>query len=171
MITGKSGSFDLSYGNFTARFTWVEEYDPNANTSVVKTNVAVKSSYWYDTYFLDGTISVDGKTVVEMSSYDGSHSVPVTSTGTFYNVVANGGYSAPPWSSQVITHNLDGTKTVSITVEIYGYTLDGSCGSGWHMSGSRTIELTHIPWASTIGATDTNIGGSSVIAVSRKSTA
>ena len=65
---------------------------------------------------------------------------------------------------------MDGTKTVTVAVDFKGYESSGKAANGFAITGSASVTLTHIPRASTIGATDANIGAGSVIAVSRKST-
>lgn len=66
-----------------------------------------------------------------------------------------------------ITHNSDGSK--SITIEASAWGPSGTSYSGLQTVGSGTAVLDNIPRASTIGATDANIGATSMIAVNRKS--
>lgn len=163
MATGKSGSFTLSCirnMKMNARCYWQETYDQDANTSVI--SVDVKMIYvggaGAKTYYLDGTVSVNGSTVVTMSSSLGTHK--------FYGVynseaaiTAGSGSSPPPWSSGNITHDSDGKKSVAISLNFRGYTKDGTGASGFEISGSQTIELTTIPRASTISsAENTTLG-------------
>lgn len=163
MATGKSGSFTLSCirnMKMNARCYWQETYDIDANTSVI--SVDVKMIYvggaGAKTYYLDGTVSVNGSTVVTMSSSLGTHK--------FYGVynseaaiTAGSGSSPPPWSSGNITHDSDGKKSVAISLNFRGYTKDGTGASGFEISGSQTIELTTIPRASTISSTaNTTLG-------------
>ena len=65
--------------------------------------------------------------------------------------------------STTVSHNLDGSKSIAISVEagIYVHAI--------YCSGSGTFELDQIPRASTISATDANVGAVSMIAVNRKS--
>lgn len=163
MATGKSGSFTLSCirnMKMNAKCYWQETYDIDANTSVI--SVDVKMIYvggaGAKTYYLDGTVSVNGSTVVTMSSSLGTHK--------FYGVynseaaiTAGSGSSPPPWSSGNITHDSDGKKSVAISLNFRGYTKDGTGASGFEISGSQTIELTTIPRASTISsAANTTLG-------------
>ena len=163
MATGKSGSFTLSCirnMKMNAKCYWQETYDIDANTSVI--SVDVKMIYvggaGAKTYYLDGTVSVNGSTVVTMSSGLGTHK--------FYGVynseaaiTAGSGSSPPPWSSGNITHDSDGKKSVAISLNFRGYTKDGTGASGFEISGSQTIELTTIPRASTISsAANTTLG-------------
>ena len=173
MATGKSGYFDLSTtkNNVRVRINWAETYDIASNTSdtvqITSVQVMAVSPYGYYgyTYYPDGTIKIGGSTVVTFNSATPSHSVRVAAQDTWYSI------SGAPYKSGAIAHNADGTKSVTIAVDITGYTNDGSGDSGWRASGSKTVELTAIPRASTIGATDANVGATSIIAVNRKSTA
>ncbi len=78
-----------------------------------------------------------------------------------------------------VSHNTDGSKSVSIEVtgnrfsKCFFYTAKGGTdgGNGWGATGSKTVALTTIPRASTIGASDANIGSKSTIVVTQKSTA
>lgn len=65
--------------------------------------------------------------------------------------------------STVVDHNLDGSKKLTVSVEAGIYVWAINC------SGSGTFELDQIPRASTISATDANVGSVSMIAVNRKS--
>ena len=64
--------------------------------------------------------------------------------------------------SKTVTHGTDGSKKVSMKVEagIYNWAIN--------KSGSKTFTLDTIPRASTIGATDANIGSTSTITVNKK---
>lgn len=68
-----------------------------------------------------------------------------------------------------ITHNSDGSKSITIAASAWGPS--GTSYSGLQTVGSGAAVLDNIPRASTIGATDANIGATSMIAVSRKSSA
>ena len=166
MATGVTGYFDLAgdYG-VTVRIHYKETYDETTNASVVAiTGVQVASSWNYGmTYYLDGTITVAGSTAVSMSSSAGSHAVRISALSTFATAGGTLG------SVSGITHNTDGSKSITISASLHGYTLDGTQGSGWAASGSKAVTLATIPRASTIGATDANIGAVSMIAVARKS--
>lgn len=166
MANGVSGYFDLTGSNgITMRIRYGETYDVTTNQSVVSiTALQVMSSWYYGvTYYLDGTITVDGSTAASMSSSGGTNGVALVALNTWANVGGTLG------SVSSIAHNTDGSKSVTIAVSVKGYTTSGSAGSGWTVSGSKTIALTTIPRASTIGATDANIGTVSMIAVSKKS--
>lgn len=171
MATGVSGYFDLTATkNMTVRVLYEETYDIASNKTTgldLSIQICSNSPYGYYgyTYYPDGTLKVDGTTVKTFSSSAGTNSARVAAQDTFY-ALAGG-----PWSPDAISHNADGSKSVTISLDLYGYTTDGSGASGWHASGSKTIALTTIPRASTIGATDANVGAVSTITVNRKSTA
>ena len=147
MVTGVSGYLDFvaSYG-MTLRVYYSETYDVSTNTSdLVITKIQVLSTdYWGIAYYLNGTIKIDNATVVSMSSHAGDHSVYVAEPNTFFDV--NGSLG----SASGITHNNDGTKSVSITVSVVGETIDGKYNSGWAVSTSQSVALTTIPRASEI---------------------
>ena len=153
MATGKSGSFTLSTTNFTAKISWAETYNVESNISVVSINSlqVLSSAYAPYSYFPNGTIKINGSTIITFNSALGSHSVDIMSKNTYYNVKAcSSSYSSPPWSSGNIAHNSDGSKTVTIELDIRGYSTSGGGGSGWRISGSKSVDLTTIPRASTI---------------------
>lgn len=153
----------------SARVTVTEEYNIAANTSTLSVAVAVAcSTYYGHTYYLDGTISAAGQTLQTMDSFAGTHNVTISRLNTYYDVNGSGAPGSP-WGCSV-THNMDGTKTVTVAVDFKGYESSGKAANGFAITGSASVTLTHIPRASTIGATDANIGAGSVIAVSRKST-
>lgn len=180
MATGKSGYFDLtgSVSSFTLRVNWAESYDVESNKSTVKiTSVQVHSgSYSGYTYYLDGVVKVNGTVIFSMDSTVGDYAVTVNGTGSWYSVKKSG---ATATGSVDIPHDTDGSKTIRI--EVAGknwqgcrfYTVAGGSagGSGWRAEGYKDVALTTIPRASTIGATDANIGATSMIAITKKASA
>ena len=165
--------FTLESSNgFTVEVAVSETADTLKNTSDVTVGLRVKSAYYKNyIYYLSGSVKIDGTPLVTMNSTVSTHNVSITAYNTYYNVVrSSDSYTDSPWTLAGIAHNTDGSKTVKLEVEVRGYTYGGG-GSGWSVSTSRTLTLTHIPRASTIGATDANIGAVSNIAVSRKSSA
>lgn len=180
MATGKSGYFDLTGSNttFALRVNWSETYEITTNKSVVTIDsVQVKSTGWYGfTYYPDGLIKINGTTVITMNSGTGTHSVRTNKVDEWYTILT-GGETAT--GSVEVAHNTDGSKSVSIEVtgnrysKCFFYTAAGGTdgGNGWGATGSKTVALTTIPRASTIGASDANIGSKSTIVVTQKSTA
>ena len=155
----------------SARVTVKETYDIAANTSVLTVGVALScANYYGHIYYLTGSVSAGGDDLQTMSSSDGTHSVYIQSRNTYYAVKANAdGHTGSPWVSSAISHKSDGTKSVTISVEIAGYEPSGKGANGFTISGSQSVTLTSIPRESTIGATDANIGATSAIAISRQS--
>ena len=173
MAAGVSGSFTIkgSKAGITCRVNYSETYDVEANTSSVTVRIQFKAGsggYYGYTYYLDGSAKIDGTTVVSCSSSAGNASV-------YWNALESYAYmkagSVSSWTKDAIVHNDDGSRSVTISVSLAGYTASGSGGSGWTVNGSQTIALTNIPRASDIGATDANIGAVSMVTVTRKSSA
>ena len=159
MAEGVSGSFTLWGTNYcSGRLTYTENYDPAKNTSTLTVKLEVASTAWTVSYRLGGTIKAGGVTVVDF----GATACTVTTN-------ANGNYyTAGTWTSGEIAHNVDGSQSIAIAVNLQG---SGSPAPTWYMTGSKTVALTNIPRASTVGATAANIGAVSTVTVSRKSTA
>ena len=155
MVAGKSGSFELSGSqSMKAKVYWSELYDTDTNTSVVSVDVKIISGSTGSgyLYYLNGTVSVNGTAVISMSSTAGSHNCYAV-YGQEANINASSSaYSSPPWSSGSITHDSDGAKSVSISLNISGYELNGKGASGFSISGSSTVALTTIPRASAISS-------------------
>ena len=155
MAAGKSGSFELSGSqSMKAKVYWSELYDTDTNTSVVSVDVKIISGSTGSgyRYYLNGTVSVNGTAVISMSSTAGSHNCYAV-YGQEANINAgSSAYSSPPWSSGSITHDSDGAKSVSISLNISGYELSGKGASGFSISGSSTVALTTIPRASAISS-------------------
>lgn len=186
MAIGKTGYFDLesfSPTGFVLRINWEEDYNITTNTSKVRiTSIQVKSSNWAGyAYYPDGCIKLNGTVVLTFSSSSGNAVVSVNGKNKWYTLVK-------PSTKEGVTaeidiaHDTDGTKTT--TLEVAGNRFsnfrfyhgsgqgDGTDGgTGWRVEGSQKIVLTAIPRASTISATDANIGAVAMIAISRKSTA
>lgn len=171
MATGKSGTFDLTMDNsFVVRIVWREIYEAIANNSTLDSIRAyLYSDAWTGSWYPQGTISVDGKAVVTMSyAAPASHRTDGSVYKKYAEIVKCGNGVAPPWTSAAIAHNTDGSKNVTITVDLEVYNAETNVIRDLG-SYSKTIALTHIPRASVIGATDANIGAVSMIAVTKKS--
>lgn len=162
MAVGKSGSFELTgTQGITVKVFWSEEYTLDSNQSVVSIDkVQVKSSkYSYVTYYLNGSITVGGNKVIEFISTSGTHNADLRGLNTYIDVVAAGSYKNPPWKTGNITHNNDGSKSVTIALDIFGATTSGTQGHGWTVVGSKSVELTTIPRASSItSVSDVTLG-------------
>lgn len=139
-----------------------ETIDIERNQSVVSIALSVASSGLYGyAYFIGGDLSVDGVALVTMSQSQGSWSVTPTPQNVYCEITGS------PWN-RVVGRNADGSKTITVSVDIEGYS--PYANESFVVKGSVPVTLTQIPRASTIGATDANIGSASMIAVSRKST-
>lgn len=168
MPTGISGSFDVSAGqSVTMRINYTENYDAVANTSTLTVSMrGLAANMTNTTWYLDGTISVNGTTIASFSSSQGYIRLSVAYANTWYDVTNSG--SAASWTSGSIAHNTDGSKTTTVSVNFSGYIRGGTSGSELTASGSKSVTLTTIPRASTIAATDANIGAVSMIAVNKR---
>lgn len=185
MNTGKNGYFDFdsfSPAGFTLRINWEELYEITDNLSRVKiTSIQVKSANWAGyAYYPDGCIKLNGAVILKFKSSSGTSVVSVNGYNKFYTLVDSVTKKAITAELDIV-HETDGSKIT--TLELVGnsfnnfrfYTVaedDGTNGgAGWRVTGSKEIVLTDIPRASTISATDANIGAVAMIAVSRKSIA
>ena len=163
-ITGSKG--------VSALVTVTETYDIAANTSALTVAAALAcSSYFGHTYYLSGSVAADNQTLQTMDSFAGTHYVTVSRLDTYYPIAGSGEYSGSPWILQNIVHNADGSKSVTVSVDITGREASGKGAHGFTVSGSKTITLTHIPRASTVAATDAAIGAVSMVAVTKQSAA
>ena len=167
MATGKSGSFTIAGSdNFTAKITWSETYDTAANTSVVSVNLSINSKTYGGTYYPKGTIKVNGGTVVTMDYYSpATHRVTVSAGSTYYAVQAQSG-KAPPWASSAIAHNSDGSKSVTIAINIEGWEEGGHT---FTITGSKSITLTTIARKSTLTASNGTLGTAQKLTINRQS--
>lgn len=170
MAAGIQEVFTLEYNGFNIEVTVSEAYDILANQSDVSVGMRVKSAYKKGMIYPSGSVKIDGTTLVTMNSTISTHNIPITAYNTYYNVEkSSDSYTDSPWTMVDIAHNTDGSKTITLEVSLRGYDAGGYLS--FQVADSRSITLTHIPRASTIGATDADIGAVSMIAVSRKSTA
>lgn len=169
MANGVSGSFELSgTQGMTLEVSYSETYDVSGNKSDVSiTQLRLKSSDWLGiTYYLDGTIAIAGSTAVSMDSGAGYHGVTLPGSTNVYATAWGtlGGVSG-------ITHDNDGSKKITISVNVKGYIKGGGTSSGWSVSGSKEITLTTIPRASyvSLGAETVQMGKKVTIMISRAS--
>lgn len=167
MATGLSGSFELTgTKGMTAKVFWAEEYDVGTNTSVVKImDIQFKSASYKYTYYLKGSTTIENATVLTCKSNIPTHRVNVSATGKYYSIVANSGYASAPWAGGSITHNTDGSKSITIALDMYGYTVSGGGNNGWRVNGSVTIDLTTIPRATqpTLYSNSVDMGNTATI--------
>lgn len=185
MQTGNTGYFDFfsfTPTGFTLRINWEEQYEITDNLSRVKiTSIQAKSANWAGfAYYPDGCIKLNGVEILKFKSSSGTAVVSVNGYNKFYTLVDSHTQEAITAELDIV-HDTDGSKTT--TLELVGNSFnnfrfylgswqdDGvNGGTGWRVSGSLELVLTDIPRASTISATDANIGAVAMIAVARKST-
>lgn len=171
-MVGITESFVLSgTKGASARVMVLEDYDPLANTSDITVAVEVASSSYYGfIYYLTGSVAAAGQTLQSMRSETGVHKVYIQKLNTYYAIVGDERPgTGSPWSLSDIAHNVDGSKTITVSVNLTGQEVNNQGADGWTLTGSKEITLTHIPRASTVAATDAAIGAVSMVAVSRKS--
>ena len=174
MAQGNSGSFTLSGSqNFAVIIYWSETYNEAANTHVVSiTSCQLVSYNWYGfTYYPNGTLSINGSTVVTFNSQTGTHNCTIQTQSAGYPIIPASGSSYPvaPWSSGTIAGNADGTKTVNIAANFQCFTWDGKGGSGWSVSGSQNVTLRTIPRTSSVSMPATTMGSAGTISITRAS--
>lgn len=172
MASGRSGTFELA-GNkgITMEISWAETYDIATNKSTVSiTKIRVKSSSYYTTYYLNGTIKINGTTAITMDSKLGIHNVYTQTLNTYYNVLLGETGEIATGSVSGISHNNDGTKSVDIVVNITGYTTSGGAGNGWNVSATKSVDLYDIPRVSepTVSASSVKMGSAVTITTNRK---
>lgn len=171
MASGNSGTISVTgTKNMSAVLYWSETYDVASNTHVVSIdNITFKSSNWYGfTYYLSGSVTVDGTTVFSCTSSSGSHNVTIHSQNTEYGISAASG-SAPPWTSGSITGSTDGSKSVTIAFNFSGYSIDGRGANGFNTTNQATVALYTIPRKSSCSMAATNLGSAGTISISRAS--
>lgn len=154
----KTFSSQTTSNGFTLILTLVENStDIVANTSSVSYTLTLKSGAWdFSQYGLGAKIILGG---VVVASRDRDTAPQVSLPANSSLKILNG--------TTTIAHNTDGSKKLSVAFSIdmakATYTPGPISVTG------KSITLTPIPRASTIGATDANIGATSMIAVNRKS--
>lgn len=142
-----SKTFEIIGSLSSARITWSEVNNFDANTSVVTIEKLELKSLAYSnvSYYLSGSIKVNGASLITFDSVLGTHAFYSGVKNNYYEVVAGGSFDNAPWSSGTITHELDGSKNVTFTVDITLYTIDKKYGNGQRISGSYTDALTDLP--------------------------
>ena len=171
MATGNRGTISVTgTKQMSAILYWSETYDVSSNTHVVSIdNITFKSSNWYGfTYYLSGSVTIDGTTVFSCTSSSGSHNVTIHSQNTEYGISAASG-SAPPWTSGSITGSTDGSKSVTIAFNFSGYSIDGRGANGFNTTNQATVALYTIPRKSSCSMAATNLGSAGTISISRAS--
>ena len=167
MAQGVTGSFDVAgERGFTLKIKYSQTYDVSTNKSSVRiTGVDLKSSSWYGwTYYLDGTIKINGSAAVTLDSATPNNSCTINSANVYTPVSIRSGMTTIS-----VPHNSDGTKSVTISCNVYGFTAGGGGGSGWEANGQSSVRLTTIPRASSFSVGDVTIGSTATITINRAS--
>lgn len=151
-----SGTFSGSIrsGHYALSISWTQTPNVSANTSTIQVSIALINDWSLQVSGrTDNRITIDGTTQTFSSP-------GVYSTGTHqFNTV-----------SQVVNHNSDGTKTLTITAVYYiRATLSGTYYDS--ITATATITLDTIPRASTVTAPNGTIGTALTLTVNRASTA
>lgn len=151
-----SGTFSGSIrsGHYALSISWTQTPNVSANTSAIQVSIALINDWSLQVSGrTDNRITIDGTTQTFSSP-------GVYSTGTHqFNTVR-----------QVVNHNSDGTKTLTITAVYYiRATLSGTYYDS--ITATATITLDTIPRASTVTAPDGTIGTALTLTVNRASTA
>lgn len=168
MAAGINEIFTLEYEGYAVEVAVSETYDILENTSDVSVGLRMKSAYKTGILYVSGSIKIDGTNLVVMDSTVSTHNVPIVYKNTWYSVVkSSSDYTDSPWKRKGIVHNTDGSKSIKLELEVRGYDDDGWLSV--RVAASKTITLTHIPRASTVGASDANIGAVSTLSVVRRS--
>ncbi len=143
-------------GYLMGKIEWSSTTDNEANKSSVTAKLYVKKAS------STGTIT-DPTT----GNWDCSLTINGSNTSKLVSASVTADWVLVLTSTVSVPHNNDGSRSITIEASIYGPS--GTAYSGLKTSGKGTATLDTIPRASTIGATDANIGSTSMIAVSRKS--
>lgn len=156
----KTFSSQTTSNGYTLILTLVENStDIVANTSSISYTLTLKSGTWdFAQYGLGAKIILDGVVVASRDRYTAPQvSLPVNSSLTILN------------GTTTIAHNTDGSKELSVAFSIDMAKVSYTPGP-INVTG-QSMTLAPIPRASTIGATDANIGAVSMIAINKKSSA
>lgn len=167
MAQGVTGSIEVGgERGFKLRIKYSQTYDVSTNKSSVQiTGVDLYSSSYYGwTYYLDGSIKINGVTAIALDSATPNNSCTISRTKEYTTVDLRG--TKAPVSVQ---HNSDGTRSVTISCNVYGFTAGGGGGSGWEANGQSSVKLTTIPRASSFSVGKVTIGSAATVTISRAS--
>lgn len=154
----KTFSSPTTSNGFTLTLTLEENStDVLANTSSVTYTLVLKSGAWHFSQYRLGAKIVLGGTVVASRDKETAPQVSLSANSSL--TILSG--------TTTIAHNTDGTKTLSVAFSI-DMAKDSYAPGPIDVTG-QSMTMTIIPRASTIGATDANIGAVSMIAVNKKS--
>lgn len=149
-----SGSFSGSIkdGHYKLKISWSQTKNVSANTSTIKC-----TAYLINDYSLSISSRSDNYiTIAGTKKTYSSSAISSTGTHTLGTV------------SQTVTHDSDGTKSITISGVFYiRATLSGTYYE--KISASATVTLDTIPRASTVSATAVTMGNASTITITRAS--
>ena len=166
MLQGIEKSYLLESNGFTVEVTVSEKYDISQNASAVTVGLRIKSAYRLGIQYLSGSIQIDGKKLLVMDSTVSTHNVYIAEYDTWYDVVrSSDSYTDSPWTMENIAHDAEGAKKITLELEVRGYGDDDYLSL--RVAATKAITLTKIPRASTVAATDANIGAVSTVSVLR----
>lgn len=135
--TGTTGT-DLR--DINLRIGWSETPNAADNSSTVAiTSCQYSSTVYGGTWYPNGTIKINGQTVVKMENAPATHSFVTSANGKWYDIAAHRTGTLPPWTSGSIAHNADGSKSVAIQVDIVLWQSDEIPQAKF--SGSQTVTL------------------------------
>jgi len=159
MATGNSGTFTWSSEWAQVRLYWAETYDLDANTSVVTFRLQFLSTNWTGiTFFNNGSLTANGS---QLYSYIGSNAVYFGSKNVWYSPTPTSS-----WSTAAITHDADGSKSISVRLVCQLQT-DSAYFPVPSWDKTVTLTLTTIPRASTVMCGDNTIGSLATISVGK----
>ena len=141
-----------SNGTRTVILKWTGKQNRDKNQTTISWEAVGGGTYTGDPVVCELRVTIDGDVVFYRDATSGNKT-----NCKIGQVLASG--------QKVITHNNDGSRRVAMKIEagIYVWAIN--------KDGSATFDLDTIPRASTIGASDANIGAKSTIIVTRKSSA
>lgn len=154
MATSGSFSGSIYSGHYKLRVDWSASQDIANNKSKITTTMYLERDYSISiSSRSDNTTSIDGQ-----SSTYSSPSISGSGSGT----------TKLGSVSKTVTHNADGTKSLTISSVFYiRATLDGTYYE--KITASKTITLDTIPRTSSVSGGTGNIGGTTTINISRAS--
>lgn len=157
-------------GGFTIRLYLEEQWDAASNYSIVSvTGMSVRSETYRGTWYPGGSVSINGTAVCVMDyNYPATHTFNAAGTSTGWaSVVATSKGEKFPWSSGNIAHNSDGSKSVSISVNVKLWR--SSSDPILLVSGSSTLPLTTIPRSSYVSGPSGTLGTKHTLTITRQS--
>ena len=140
----QAGSISLS---------WQEYYNEYYNKSFIRiTDLSIISGDTPGPMWIGGDknetkgIYINGSLVETMSYFNGGHMFSIWNTNTWIPLYSGPGFRTPPWDSSDIFHDSNGSKSISITLDLCAVSGSGSSKSCWACwtNVSQTITLTDL---------------------------